>query len=123
MLEASHYGILYHVSGRSSKQKGYRVEREIVLLHKDLRVECDRMPLSGALGGDLSGDLHIEKTFKAEVKARKDGGGFKTLESWLGDNDMLFLRKNNKKPMVAMTWDMYVELIQAWVNQSESYSE
>ena len=78
------------------------------------------MPLSGALGGDLSGDLHIEKTFKAEVKARKEGAGFKTLENWMGDHDMLFLKRNNKKPMVAMTWDSYVELIEAWVERSSS---
>ena len=104
------------MSGRSSKQKGYRVEREIVLLHSDLRVECERMPLSGALGGDLSGDLHIEKQLKAEVKARRDVQGFKTLENWMGDNDLLFLRRNNKKPMVVMTWDSYCELVTAWAD-------
>ena len=91
-----------------------------MLLHRDMRVECERMPLSGALGGDLSGDLHIEKTFKAEVKARRDGEGFKTLEKWMGDNDILFLRRNNKKPMVAMSWDSYVEMVAAW---AESLSE
>ena len=45
--------------GRKSQRKGYRIEREIVLLHREIGIEAVRMPLSGALGGDLAGDVEI----------------------------------------------------------------
>jgi hypothetical protein len=38
----------------------------------------------------------------AEVKTRKNGQGFQTLESWLGDNDLLFLRLERAKPVGVM---------------------
>jgi hypothetical protein len=33
-----------------------------------------------------------------EVKARKSGEGFMTLERWLGDADALFLRRDRAEP-------------------------
>jgi hypothetical protein len=34
---------------------------------------------------------------------RKNGEGFTQLETWLGDYDVLFLRRNNADPMVALS--------------------
>jgi len=93
-----------------SKQKGNRAERELVYLHNDMNVSCARVPLSGAVGGQFSGDLEIELLGKAEVKARKSGQGFKTIERWLGDNALLFLRRNNARPLVVMPWETYKRL-------------
>ena len=45
--------------GKKSQRKGYRAEREIVLLHREIGINAQRMPLSGALGGDLAGDVDI----------------------------------------------------------------
>ena len=95
---------------KRSKRKGYRAEREIVQLHKTYGVNAVRMPLSGALGGDLSGDVHIEGVGRAEVKARANGQGFKTLEGWLGKNDLLFLRRDRQAPMVVLPWSTYIKL-------------
>ena len=47
----------------------------------------------------------------AEVKARAGGDGFKTLERWLGDNDLLFLRRDRSTPLVVMPWSLYQDLM------------
>tara|TARA_R100000234_G_C4964093_1_gene163111 strand:- start:528 stop:833 length:306 start_codon:yes stop_codon:yes gene_type:complete len=95
--------------GKPSRDKGLRVERELVNKLKESGVDAKRVPLSGAAEG-FKGDIQIGDLI-AEVKARKDGAGFKTLEHWLGDNDVLFLKKNNTDPMVILTWDLFVEMI------------
>lgn len=96
--------------GNSAKRKGDRIEREIVHLHQAMGVPAQRVPLSGAAGGHFSGDVWIED-MKAEVKARAEGSGFKTLERWLGDNDLLFLRRDRKSPLVVMPWKTYERLM------------
>jgi|APSaa5957512493_1039668.scaffolds.fasta_scaffold353683_1 hypothetical protein len=93
-----------------AKRKGDRIEREIVHLHQAMGVPAQRVPLSGAAGGRFSGDVWIED-LKAEVKARAGGSGFKTLERWLGKNDLLFLRRDRKPPLVVLPWNTYERLM------------
>jgi hypothetical protein len=57
--------------GKASKRKGYRKEKEVA---HDLGGE--RVPLSGALGGKLSGDVEDALGRTVEVKSRKDGFKF-----------------------------------------------
>ena|SRR3990167_11281517 len=95
-----------------SKEKGSRREREIVDLHKDIGVGCSRVPLSGAVGGDYSGDIRIANLGTGEVKSRANGQGFATLERWLGQNAALFLRRDRAKPIVVLSWETYAKLIQ-----------
>ena len=97
--------------GIKSKRKGYRAEREIVLLHREMGINAERMPLSGALGGDLAGDVEIPGVGRAEVKARANGAGFKTLERWLGGNDALFLRRDRATPLVVLPWGIYRRIV------------
>ena len=94
-----------------SRDKGLRIERELVHLHTDAGIACERVPLSGAAGGSFFGDLLVADTWVAEVKARGNGVGFKTLHAWLGTNDLLFLRMDHARPFVAMTWEMYITLL------------
>lgn len=110
-----------------SKQKGSRIEREIVQLHRDIGIDAERVPLSGAAGGSFSGDIEITyckfddpyephpkpdlHMLRAEVKARSNGQGFATLERWKGDNDLLFLRRDRRPPLVVMDWETYAKLI------------
>jgi len=89
-----------------SRDKGNRIEREIVNRHLDAGIYAERVPLSGAAGGSFSGDLRIGE-LRGEVKARRSGEGFKTLERWLGDNDLLFLRRDRSEPLVVMNWATY----------------
>lgn len=93
-----------------AKIKGDRIEREIVDLHKEMGIHAQRVPLSGAAGGAFAGDVLIID-MRAEVKARANGEGFKTLETWLGGNDLLFLRRDRELPFVVMPWVTYQKLI------------
>lgn len=103
--------------GAMQRRKGGRVEREIVNLHKAVGIHAERVPLSGAAGGGYSGDVDVyvlgrdEAPFVAEVKARATGGGFVTLEKWLSDNDVLFLRRDHAEPLVVLPWRSWLRLI------------
>jgi Holliday junction resolvase len=104
--------------GRTSQRKGGRVERELVQLHKDIGIHCERYPLSGASRFRGSGhDLDVyargrdEAPLVAECKARKNGSGFVQLEAWLSDYDLLFLRRNNSTPLVLLPWRTYEQFL------------
>ena len=92
-----------------SKNKGSRVEREIVHRHLDIGVDAKRVPLSGAAVG-FKGDVIIGDLV-AEVKARKGGQGFATISKWLRDNDLLFVKEDRKDPLVVMPWRTYEKFI------------
>lgn len=96
--------------GNKSRQKGNRAEAEVVALHKAIGIQAQRVPLSGAAGGLFKGDVIIDGR-RAEVKSRANGQGFVTLEKWLADNDLLFLRRDRQKPLVLMPWAVYEKLI------------
>jgi len=98
--------------GAKSRRKGGRIERELVNLHRDAGIDAQRVPLSGATGGAFSGDIRVGELV-GEVKARASGEGFKTLERWLGKQDMLFLRRDRAAPLVVLPWRVYVELMRA----------
>jgi hypothetical protein len=57
------------------------------------------------------GELITLKGIRFSRKARKSGAGFTTLESWLGDYDALFLKRNNADPMVCVAWRTWVALL------------
>jgi Holliday junction resolvase len=104
--------------GRGSRDKGSRVERELVERHIALGVHAERYPLSGASRFRGSGhDLDVYALGReaaplvAESKARKNGTGFIQLETWLGEYDALFLRRNNAEPMVLLPWRTWAALL------------
>jgi hypothetical protein len=106
------------MSGARHRRKGDRVERELVHQHTDIGIEAERYPLSGASRFRGSGhDLDIyafgpdEAPLVAEVKARKDGSGFATLERWLGDYDVLFLRRDHAEPLAVLPWRAWARLV------------
>jgi hypothetical protein len=53
-----------------------------------------------------------EAPLVAECKARKNGSGFTTLERWVGEYDILFLKRNNREPMVVLPWRVWRSLLQ-----------
>lgn len=83
--------------GIKSRRKGYRLERELKEKLKELGLEVERVPLSGAGGGSFSGDLIINGK-RAEVKGRAEG--FKSIYQWLEDRDILFIRADRKEWLV-----------------------
>jgi hypothetical protein len=106
------------MSGARHRRKGDRIEREIVEAHRALGVHAERYPLSGAIRFRGSGhDIDVyafgreEAPLVAEVKGRKNGAGFTTLEKWLGEFDILALRRNNADPMIVLPWRVWARLL------------
>ena len=112
--------------GRASKAKGARVEREVVARLTDAGIAAVKVPLSGACGGSYSGDIRIggpmippwipagedPHALIAEVKARKDGKGWKVIERWFGDKaDVLILKRNLADPLVVLRWSVFLDLL------------
>jgi Holliday junction resolvase len=107
------------MSGARHRRKGDRIEREIVQRHLELGIKSERYPLSGASRFRGSGhdvDLYVfgpdEAPLVAEVKGRKSGGGFVTLEKWLGEYDLLVLRRDNADPMIVLPWRVWAALLE-----------
>lgn len=106
------------MSGAKHRQKGDRVEREIVEAFKTSGIHAERYPLSGASRFRGSGhDIDIYPFGRevaplvGEVKARKDGEGFAMLERWLGEYDVLLLRRNNAEPLAVVPWSVLIRLM------------
>jgi hypothetical protein len=107
------------MSGARHRQKGDRIEREIVDRHKALGVHAERYPLSGASRFRGSGhdiDIYLfgrdQAPAVAEVKARASGSGFTTLENWLAEYDALFLRRDNSDPLVLVPWRTWSRILE-----------
>jgi hypothetical protein len=101
--------------GKASRDKGLRRERAIVDVHRKSGIHAERVPLSGALGyrgNDADVDLYVRGALpvKAEVKARRDGAGFKTLLAWLGSKDALVLIQDRTMPLVVVRFDIWLEV-------------
>ena len=102
----------------TQRNKGARIEREIVHLHQDAGIPAEKISRARYTGPDLK----IADQFLAEVKARKTGEGFKQLEAWLGDEAaLLFLRRNRATPLVCVRWETYVSLLRTFL-QNETLS-
>ncbi|CAI9121214.1 putative PDDEXK endonuclease [Brytella acorum] len=105
--------------GKASRDKGARVERKIVDLHRNAGIKAERVPLSGAMQfrNTASTDVDVyargphAPPFVCEVKARKSGEGFVTLERWLGDADALFLVRDRAEPLVVLPFARWREIV------------
>jgi hypothetical protein len=101
--------------GKASRDKGLRRERGIVDIHTKCGIRAERVPLSGAAhyrGNGADVDLYVRgaEPLNAEVKARGQGEGFKTLERWLGENDALFLVRDRAEPLVVLRLQVWLEV-------------
>ena len=105
------------MGGRSSKRKGDRIEREIVNKHLAAGIPSWKVPLSGAIGGSLAGDVRVGPQgldqLRGEAKGRANGAGFVTIKRWLKDMDLLFLREDHCDPLVVMPWSVYLDFCEA----------
>jgi hypothetical protein len=106
------------MSGARHRRKGDRIERELVALHQAIGIHAERVPLSGASRYRNSGhDIDVyafgsdQAPLVAEVKARKDGNSFATIERWLGEFDLLVLKRNHSNPLILMPWRVWTQLL------------
>jgi hypothetical protein len=104
---------------KSQRDKGLRAERKIVDRHKAINVHAERIPLSDASryrGAGHDVDLYPfgrdAAPLVAEVKARKNGSGFALFEKWLGDYNVLFLRRDRADPLVVLPWSTWEALLE-----------
>lgn len=98
--------------GRRSKQKGDRMEREVVNRFLAAGVSSERVPLSGAAGGSYTGDLTVvvnNQDWLGECKARADG--FRQQYDWLEGNRLLFLKADRRATLVCMTLEDFITII------------
>jgi hypothetical protein len=107
------------MSGARHRRVGNACEREVVDRHRDLGIHAERYPLSGASRFRGSGhDIDVyafgrdEAPLVAEVKKRRGGAGFTQLERWLGDYDLLVLRRNHADPMIVLPWRVWARLLE-----------
>ncbi len=96
------------------KRKGDTGEREVVEIFKQHDIPCQRVPLSGAVGGMFADDVHFRlkgtrETWRGEVKRRADG--FKFDYQALGDADVLFKRADRKDWLVTMRFEDWILLV------------
>lgn len=103
------------MSGRFSRNKGAKYERELVNAFKGRGLEAQRVPLSGATAY-AKGDVEVtagfapQPVFVGECKRRK------ALPEWidtaLGDNDFLAMREDSGKTLIVLRFDMFADLLQ-----------
>jgi Holliday junction resolvase len=104
--------------GKPSRDKGARVERNIVNRLRDRGIEARRVPLSGATDWQ-KGDVQLwtpDGPWIGEVKGRKQFPAW--LVEWLGDNHCLFLVADRQEPLVVLRMDRLEELLLKPAKQS-----
>lgn len=90
--------------GKASREKGNRRELQFARL-----VGGQRIPLSGAAGGQFREDVLLPNGWRAQVKAKADG--FRMLYSALaGDADVLALKADRKPWLVVLPEERFLEL-------------
>ena len=98
--------------GRSSPQKGYRLENQTRIFLCESGLDCKRIPLSGA--GDEKGDLKLVtgwgQTLKGECKSR--GELAKWIVNALGEHDFLVLKQDRGETLVMMRLPLFRDMVQ-----------
>ena len=100
------------MSGMKSKRKGYNYENA-QRIACDAYGPCSRMPLSGALGGEWSGDLKwLINNIPLKCQCKIKANGYKTDYAELADHDVLFKRADHKPTLVVMEFAKFCQLIE-----------
>jgi len=100
----------------NNKSKGSYHERWFVKwLIEKVGIKAKRVPLSGALGGEWSGDIHLSmvgRNLVGEVKYR-DKSNFPSPYKVLEGRDIAFYKRRTGKPqtLVIMDGDLFAELV------------
>jgi Holliday junction resolvase len=100
--------------GRTSRDKGNRLERAIVHLLQDHGLAAERVPLSGSAGGSFSGDVTtplIGRDLTIECKSRAKG--FLKLYAWLEGRDVLIIKADRRDALVVLPLRLAVEIASA----------
>ncbi len=108
------------MGGKGARVKGASFEREVVNWHLEKGVPAERIPLSGAVKGNYSGDLKIgpEQALLAECKRR--ARAWQDLYDALDQDgsDMLFIRKDRERTLVVLPLETYEAFLE-WIGWKE----
>lgn len=102
------------MSGKRSRDKGYRTERNINLALQEAGFACERVPNSGSSHGRFGGDLSLPVLgvdCRVEVKCRADG--FKVVRDAIKDVPFAVLKADNEEPLWVMRQSKFIELVKA----------
>lgn len=97
---------------KKSRDKGLRIERQIVNALQEWGYAAERIPLSGAAGGSFGGDITVPvlgEDMRGEVKGRATG--FAQPYGWLEGVDFLVVKADRKEPLLVMPLKKAAELI------------
>ena len=95
------------MSGKKSRSKGLRHEQALVNACREVGLEAERVPLSGAAGGSYTGDVMVRgRRFEAKIRAN----GFRELYKWIEGNYGVFLRSNRHKSLVVLRFNDFQRL-------------
>ena len=97
------------MSGRAPRQKGNRLEREVVNLLRSYNLDAKRVPSSGAHHG-FPGDVICLDGMQVECKSR--ARGFSPLYQWLVGNDALVVKQDRHEPLIVMHLSRFARLAQ-----------
>lgn len=94
-----------------SAQKGTRFEVACVNRLKELGIDAQRVPLSGAAGGQFGSDLIVAGR-KIECKTRKRFIG--QFLQWIEGNFALMVKEDRSETLVVMRLDDFAALLGDW---------
>lgn len=102
--------------GKMSRDKGARIEREIVNCHKEAGIHAERYDARrGQFGAERSYDIDVywrgkdEAPLYGEIKGRKQFPAW--LTGYLGENDFLVLREDGRKPLYVVPHDVWIGIL------------
>ena len=98
-----------------NKSKGSYHERKLTEWLNSIGIKAKRVPLSGSLGGEWSGDIHITldgRHLVTEVKYR-DKSGFPSPFTVLDNRDLAIYKRKTGKPqtIVIMPSELFASLL------------
>src|ERR1700730_75001 len=90
--------------GRAPRQKGDRLERAVVKILQDAGFGCERVPLSGSVGGKFSGDVTTPLLgADCTIECKSRANGFLNLYEWLDEGrDILVLKSDRRDALVVL---------------------
>ena len=95
---------------KKQRDKGNRIERNLVNKLKDRGITAERVPLSGALGGQYTGDILLSTGDRCEVKGRASNSIFwKLIKKYLAGVSYLILVEDREDPLVVIRWEQFIE--------------
>jgi Holliday junction resolvase len=95
---------------KAQRDKGWRTENNVRKKALDHGLEGSyRVPLSG--GASIKGDVVVKGKgdWVLEIKCRANG--FKQIYDWMGDNDALVIKADNKPELVVLDMGDFFDLL------------